>query len=114
MSGARADQRMQSLVMAEIIIAEHGCRNETIGAGLVELDEEPGARRPGNAAIESCADPIGEVGRDQALDCLAFSRHGAALGRRNPRRDFGQFFARAWAETIVAELQGDNQGAMDD
>src|SRR5262245_24319965 len=47
-----ADQSMPILVIAEIIRADGARRDEAVRAGVVELDEQPGARRAGNVTFE--------------------------------------------------------------
>ena len=37
LTSARADQRVARVVMTEIVVAEHGGRDKSIGAGVVEL-----------------------------------------------------------------------------
>src|SRR5262245_38611010 len=56
-AAAIADQGMAILVVAEIFVTTDGARRyEAIGAGVVELDEQPGASGAGNMALEGCAD----------------------------------------------------------
>lgn len=39
-----ADERAACLVKAEIFVADSARRNESVGAGLIEFDEQTGAR----------------------------------------------------------------------
>src|SRR4051794_26268734 len=59
LAGAVADQRVFGLVVAEKIVADGACRDEAVGAGLVELDEQAGAGRTADAALEGRADAVG-------------------------------------------------------
>src|SRR5437899_4644502 len=51
-----ADQRVGALVVAEIFLAERRRRDEAIGAGVVELDEQAGARDAADVPVEDGAD----------------------------------------------------------
>ena len=114
LAGARADQRVMGLVIAEIIVAERAGGNEAVGAGVGELDEQPGVGGAGDAALETGADLFGEEGRDQAVGGLALGGHGAALGGGNARGDFGQLFAAHLGQAAGAEVQRAHQRAMHD
>src|SRR5262245_27684731 len=70
-----ADQRMAVLLIAEIFVADRARRDETVGAGIVELDEQAGAGDAGNVALERGADPVGEEMREQAVEGLALRLH---------------------------------------
>src|SRR5207245_1497617 len=115
LAGAIADQRMLVLLVAEIIVAERARRNEPVGAGLVELDEEAGARRAADMALEGGADAVGEEMRDEAVGGLALGRHGAALGRRDARADLAQRrnVSRV-RQSAFSEFQRANEPAMHD
>ena len=105
---------MAGRIMPEIIVAEHGGRDKAIGAGPIEFDEQPGARGSRNAAFERGSDLICEMGCDQPVGGLAFGRHGAPFGGGDRRRDFGEFLVGAHRQPIRPEMQGEDQGAMDD
>ena len=49
---ANGRRRPARLVETEIFIADVARRNEAVGAGLVELDEQAGARDAGNVAVK--------------------------------------------------------------
>jgi hypothetical protein len=57
---ARADHGMARLVVVEIVGAQRAHRHEPVGAGLVELDEQPGAGDAGDAPVEGRADAVGQ------------------------------------------------------
>lgn len=79
-AAARADQGVAALVIVEIFRAEGSDRDQAVGAGLGELDEQAGARDAGDAALEARTDAVGEVMGDQAVDGLALRFHRAPLG----------------------------------
>src|SRR5437016_13714489 len=85
-----ADQGMLVLVVPEIFAADRARRNESVGAGLVKLNEQTGAGDAGNAAVEGGADAVGEVMRQQPVEGLAFRLHGAPFGRRDSGRNLAQ------------------------
>src|SRR5215213_7913029 len=66
-SAAVADQRMAALVEAKEFIADGARRNEAVGAGLVQLDEESRAGDAADAAFELRPDAVGEEMRDQPV-----------------------------------------------
>src|SRR5215475_3568225 len=68
LAAAVADQRMPTLVVAEEIGADGARRDEAIGAGVVELDEQAGAGGAGNVPFEGGADAVGEEMREQAVE----------------------------------------------
>ena len=90
LAAAVADQRVAVLVIAEIVVADGARRDEAVGAGVVELDEQAGAGHAGDAALERRADAIGEEMREQPVEGLALRLHGAALGGRDLRADLAQ------------------------
>ena len=51
--GALADQRLAALVVAEIFAPRRADRHQAVGAGLVQLHEQPEARDAGDAARSS-------------------------------------------------------------
>ena len=104
------------LVVAEIFVADGARRDEAVGAGLVELDEQAGARDAGDAAFEGRADAVGEEMRDQPVDGLALGLHGAALGGRDAAPRSRPSAARSCAvrQAVGAELQRADQRAMHD
>src|SRR5579862_6809992 len=73
------DKRAAAFVKAKIFIADGAGRNETVGAGLIELDEQTGAGDAGNMPAECRADAISQKMRNQAVCGLALGLHGAAL-----------------------------------
>src|SRR5262245_18967370 len=109
LTAARTDERVMGLVIAEIIGAERGRRNEAIRPRLIELHEKPGAGHAGNAALETRADLIDEMGRDEPLDRLTFCSHGAPFRRRYFRSDFGQIFGWDLRQPIGAEVKRGNE-----
>src|SRR5207302_10557358 len=114
-AAALGPQRMSVLMVAKILITDGACRNEAVGAGLVELDEQSGARDPGNVTFERRTDPIGQKMREQAIEGLALRFHGAPPGGRNLRSNFAQagniLLVRKRARP---ELQCAHQTAVDD
>ena len=80
-TAARADQGVASLVIVEIFRAEGSDRDQSVGAGVTELDEQAGARDAGYAALERRADAVGEMMGDQPVHGLALGLHGAALSQ---------------------------------
>src|SRR6516165_3511742 len=106
---------MAVLVVAEIIGADGARRDESVGAGVVELDEQAGAGGARDVALEGRADAVGEEMGEQAVEGLAFRFHGAALTSRDLRADLaegGDVLLR-W-QFAVAEPQGADEAAMDD
>src|ERR1700692_2659358 len=85
-----ANECAAAFVKAEIFVADEARRNETVGAGVVELDEQAGAGDAGYMAVEGRADPVGQKVRDQPVGGLALRLHGAALGGGNAGGDLGQ------------------------
>src|SRR6202451_3408369 len=73
------DEGAAAFVETKIFVADEARRDESVGAGVVELDEQAGAGDAGNMAVEGRADPIGEKMRDQPVSGLALGLHGAAL-----------------------------------
>src|SRR5262245_37809143 len=58
---AIADHGVAVLVVAEIFVAADGARrNEAVGAGVVELDEQAGAGGAGDVTLEGGADSVGK------------------------------------------------------
>lgn len=51
-AAACADQRVTALVIVEIFRAEGSDRDQPVGAGLAQLDEQAGARDAGDAALK--------------------------------------------------------------
>ena len=92
-TAARADQRVAGLVIVEIFRSHRADRHEAVGAGVVEFDEQTRAGDAGDAALEGCADAVGEVMRDQPVGSLALRLHRAPLGQRNLRGDLAQISA---------------------
>ncbi len=89
--GYRApDKSAARFVEAEIFVADGARRNKTVGAGLVEFDEQAGAGDAGNMAVESGADPVGQKMRDEPVRRFALGLHGAAFGGGNIGGDFGK------------------------
>src|SRR6202041_3342832 len=86
-SAARADQRMTRLVVIEIFGPQGADRDQSVSAGVAELDEQSGAGDAGDAALKRGADAVGEKMRDQPVSGFALRLHGAALGDRNLRGD---------------------------
>src|SRR6266478_7253418 len=66
-----ADHGMAVLVVAEIIGADGARGDESVRAGVVELDEQAGAGGARDVALEGCADAIGEEMGEQAVERLA-------------------------------------------
>src|SRR5262249_3722286 len=59
-TGVIADQRVACLVVAEIVVAERACRDESISACFVELHEQARPRDAADPALEACADTVGQ------------------------------------------------------
>src|SRR5262249_28544097 len=93
-TAARADEGVARFIVVEVLTPERADRNETVGTGILQLDEQTGARDPGNPALKRRADAVREVMCDQPVGRLALSLHGAPLGKRNLRGDFAQMFRR--------------------
>src|SRR6202051_1035558 len=51
-----ADERAGGFVKTKIFVADESRRDEPVGAGVVELDEQAGAGDAGNMAVEGGAD----------------------------------------------------------
>ena len=86
-----------------------------VGAGLVELDEKPGADDPADMALEGRTDAVGEEMGDQPVGGLPLRRHGATLGCGNARRDLAQRADILGSrQAVVAEFQRADQGAVHD
>ena len=111
-----ADKGVGGFVVAEVFVAPDGARrDEAVGAGLVELDEQARARDARYVAVEGGADPVGEEVRDQPVGGLALGLHGAALGGGNAGGDFRQRTdVGALRQPVGAELLRADQGAMHD
>src|ERR1700724_3275397 len=62
-----ADERAGAFVKTKIFAADKARRDEAVGAGVVELDEQAGAGDAGNMTVEGGADAIGEEMRDQPV-----------------------------------------------
>src|SRR5437016_1744903 len=90
LAAASADQGMAILVVAKIVGADGARGDESVRAGIVELDEQAGAGGARDVALEGCADAIGEEVGEQAIEGLAFGFHGAALGGRDLRADLAE------------------------
>src|SRR5262249_19007740 len=115
LAAPRADQRVALLVIAEILAANGARGNEAVRAGVVEFDDQAGARGTGDVAGGGWADAIGEEMRQQAIARLLFVFHGAALAGRDlpaaPPERGGVLFRR---QATNAEPQGADEPAMDD
>src|SRR5262249_24084876 len=61
LAGAIANQRVVLLLVTEELGANGARRHEAVGAGLVELHEQPGAGDAGHMAAERSADPIDQM-----------------------------------------------------
>src|SRR6516165_4279299 len=110
-----ADQGMAVLVVAEIIGADGARRDEAVGAGVVELDEQAGAGGARDVALEGRADAVGEEMGEQAVEGLAFGFHGAALGSRDLRADLAERGdVLLLRQAAVAEPHGADEAAVDD
>ena len=108
---AVADHGVHGLLVAEIFVADGARRNEAVGAGVVELDEQAGAGDAGDAALEGGADAVGEKMRDQPVVGLALGLHGAALGGGNLRGDLGQRGGvLALGQAVGAEIAAPERG----
>src|SRR5262249_59622345 len=114
LAAVSAEQGMAALVVAEIMGADGARRDEAVGAGVVELNEQAGAGSPGDVALEGRADAVGEETGEQAVEGLAFRFHGAALGGRDLRADLAErgdvLFLR---QSAVAEPQGADEATVD-
>src|SRR5262245_10710185 len=64
LAAAVADQGVLVLVVAEVVVADGARRNEPVGAGIVELDEQARAGGAGDVALEARADAVGEEMRE--------------------------------------------------
>ena len=111
-----ADESATGLVEAEIFIADKARRNQTVGAGFVEFDEQAGAGDAGNMAVETWRR------RDRRENARSAGRRSRARpswrGVRSPRcwRRFRQ--ARGLSvpsgKPSGAELERADQRAMHD
>src|SRR5438270_2076453 len=114
-TAARADQRMAGLVIVVILGTERADRDQPVSAGILELDEQPGAGDAGDAALKRRADTVGEMMRNQPIGRLALGLHRAPLGDGNLRGDFAQGLRRlALRQSTFAQPQAADQGAMHD
>src|SRR5712691_10617437 len=109
------DPRMPVLVVAEIFAADGARRDETVSAGVVELDEQPRARDPGNMPLETRAHSVGQKTCEQAVKRFAFRLHGAPLG---PRARGGDLAERARTfglrQGAVAEPEGGDEAGVEE
>ena len=83
LAAAVADQRVTVFVIAEILAADRARRNEPVGAGIVELDEQSGAGDAGNVSVES-ARRCGRRGNARAAG-RRFRARPSWRGARPPR-----------------------------
>src|SRR5258708_7295418 len=114
LAAASADQGMAVLVVAEIIRADGARRDEAVGAGVVELDEQAGAGGARDVALEGRADAVGEEMGEQAVEGLAFRFHGAALGGRGLGADLAERGGRLLPRPArAAGLQGAGEAPVD-
>src|SRR5262249_36395978 len=112
---AVADQRVAILVVAEIFAADGARRNETVGAGVVELDEQAGASDARNVSLEAGAAAVGEKMGEQAVEGFALGLHGTAFGRRDLRADLAQRCdVLLLRQRAGADFHRTQQAAMDD
>ena len=110
-----ADERATRLVETEIFVADGTCRDKTIGAGLVELNEQAGTGYAGNVPIEDGANAVGQEMRDQPIGGFALRLHRTAFGDRNVRRDLTQRASiDIVRETIQSELLRADERPMHD
>ena len=79
---------MTGLVIVEIFCAERADRNQAVGAGIAELDEQSGTGDAGNPALKGGANPVGEEMRDQPVGGFTLGFHRAPFGNGDLRRDF--------------------------
>src|SRR5262249_60303066 len=106
---------MAVLVIAEIIGADGARGDESVRAGIVELDEQAGAGGARDMALEGCADAIGEEMGEQAIEGLALGFHGAALSGRDLRADLAERSGVLLLQpSAVAQPQGADEAAMND
>ena len=106
LAGAIADHGVALFVVAVIVRPDRRGRHEAVGAGLGELDEQPGPGDAGDPALEGRADPVGEVMGDEPVDRLALRRHRPALGDRDARPDLRELVeAGVRRQSVGSELQ---------
>src|SRR5262249_59768760 len=106
---------MAVLVIAEIIGADGARGDESVRAGIVELDEQAGAGGARDVALEGCADAVREEMGEQAIEGLALGFHGAALGGRDLCADLAERSGvLLLQQSAVAEPQGADEAAMND
>ena len=110
-----ADESTARLVKAKVLFADSARRNKTVGAGFLELDEQSGARHPGNVAIEGRTDAVGQEMGDQPVSGFALGFHGPAFGGGDVGGDLGKP-ARIGAvrQAVGPELERADQRAMHD
>src|SRR3979409_714209 len=81
---------MARLIVIEIFRAQRADRDQPIGAGITEFDEQSGAGDAGDAALKGGADAVGEEMRDQTVGGFAF------------RLVAGRWVREIWAATSVS------------
>ena len=114
-TAARSDQRMARLVVVEIFSPKRADRDETVGAGVGQFDEQAGTGDAGDAALKGRPNAIGEKMRDQAVGGLALGLHGSPLGDGNLGRDLAEGFRRlGLRQRAFAQPQAADQRAMHD
>jgi hypothetical protein len=99
--------------MDEELPAQAGHRDQAIGAGVGEADEQAETRDPGDAAGELRADAVGQEVRHIAIGGVALGGHGAALGVGDQLGRILHLGDVAFGQAVVAQAQRADQGAVD-
>ena len=86
----RSPIRTWRVVVVEELRAERADRDQPVGAGFVERDEQAEAGDAGDPADEDLADARRQEGGDVAVDGVALGRRRAPLGRRDVLADGGE------------------------
>ena len=113
-AGPFADQELAALVMAEEFLAEAADRDQAVGAGAVERDEQAKARHRGDTAGEGGADMGRHIRCDIAIHGAALGRHCAPLAHGKMLAEFLEASLVGLAETAFAQAIGRDQRAVHD
>ena len=101
-------------VVGEVFPAQGADRNQPLGAGFLEGDEQAEAGDADDAGGEFGADAFGQPGGEVALLRVALGELGATLGVRDLLADGGEVGAAVPCEAVLAQSQRPDQGAVDE
>src|SRR5690349_14069938 len=60
LAGIAPRHGVMALIETEIFVADGASGDESVGAGIAQAHEQPGAMDAGDAALEGGAEPVGE------------------------------------------------------